>query len=252
MITLPNKLLFALWPRDDFHTRNPDFLKVFNGPLKMCSIYTTKDEHNNALVEHMVMGLNARAPEKLRPPHGLGLGMKSIIFNITLEDTMSLKVNVPVLYMKHPELQNNVPDDAGVNAKTKGRKACKMYVPYPGVGKAKDWLRDGWEEGFYSKNLIEMVLPARVFAMMDCPIVEVITDGLDYSECDSSPLGFRERMKSHYGPTVYFYVREEEMPLFLIMLPRKHGRDQRRELNGEGSEGYRTDTVDGETWYYLS
>jgi hypothetical protein len=59
MKTLPNKLLFARWPRDDFHMKNPDFFKVFNGPFKMCSIRSTKDEHNDALVEHIVRGLNA-------------------------------------------------------------------------------------------------------------------------------------------------------------------------------------------------
>jgi hypothetical protein len=252
MIILPNKVLFALWPGDNFHLRNPEFLKVFNGPLKMCSIRTKKDEHNDELVEHMVRGLNAKAPEKLRPPYSLGLGMKAIIYNITLENTMSLKVNAPILYMKHPELQSDVPDGAGVDAKTKGRKACKMYVPYPGVCKAKDWLKDGWEEGFYSKNPIEMVLPSRVFAMMGCPIVEVVTDGLDYGGCDSLPLGFQERMKSQYGPTVYFYVREEEMSLFFSMLPKKHGRDASKGVNAEGAEGYITDIVDGETWYYLS
>jgi hypothetical protein len=54
MITLPNKVLFALWPRDAFHRTNPDFLKMFNGPLKMCSILTTtKEEHNTVVVEHM-------------------------------------------------------------------------------------------------------------------------------------------------------------------------------------------------------
>jgi hypothetical protein len=59
-------------------------------------------------------------------------------------------------------------------------------------------------------------------------------------------------MKSQYGPTVYFYVREEEMPLFLSMLPKNHGQDASKGVNAEGSEGYRTDMVDGETWYYLS